>query len=118
MVKHLIADESELDRVFMALSDSSRRSIIAQLAERGELSVGDASAGLDLSPAGITKHVKVLEDAQLVVRRVEGRRHLLSLESRRLQLAEDWIDRYRTFWTNSLDRLAELAAEVEQGDRS
>lgn len=122
MVKHSVVDDADLDRVFMALSDSSRRTIVAQLAEHGELSVGDASAGLDLSPAGITKHVRVLEDAQLVVRRVEGRRHLLSLESRRLQLAEDWIDRYRTFWTNSMSRLAELAAEVErdveQGDRS
>ena len=114
MVKHLVVDETELDRVFMALSDSSRRTIVAQLAEHGELSIGDASAGLDLSPAGITKHVRVLEDAQLVVRRVEGRRHLLSLESRRLQLAEDWIDRYRTFWTRSMSRLAELAAEAER----
>lgn len=122
MVKHPAEDEADLDRLFMALSDSSRRTIVAQLAEHGELSVGDASAGLDLSPAGITKHVRVLEDARLVVRRVEGRRHLLSLESRRLQLAEDWIDRYRTFWTDSMRRLAEVAAEVEhdveQGDQS
>lgn len=117
MVNNMVAEGSELDRVFMALSDSSRRTIIAQLAEHGELSVGDASAGLDLSPAGITKHVKVLEDARLVVRRVEGRRHVLSLESQRLQLAEDWIDRYRTFWTNSIERLAALAADVERENR-
>ncbi len=118
MVNHSVVTDSDLDRVFMALSDSSRRSIVAQLAEHGELSIGDASAALQLSPAGITKHVKVLEDARLVVRRVEGRRHILSLESRRLQLAEDWIDRYCTFWTNSMNRLADLATELEQGNQS
>lgn len=102
-----------LDQVFMALGDSSRRHIVAELAERGELSVGAASAGIDLSPAGITKHVKVLEDAGLVTRRLDGRRHILSLEADQLLLAEDWIDRYRTIWTDSLTRLAALAKEIE-----
>lgn len=107
-------DEGEnLDRVFMALADGSRRRIVAAIAERGELSVGDASEGLALSPAGITKHVKVLEEAGLVARRLEGRRHVLSLESDRLLLAEDWIDRYRRFWTQSLGRLAEVAHEID-----
>lgn len=115
MVKDQLRDP-DLDRIFMALADSSRRSMVAQLAEHGELSIGDASAGLALSPAGITKHVKVLEDAGLVARRVDGRRHVLRLESERLLLAEDWIDRYRTIWTTSLSRLADLAAQLEQGD--
>jgi len=48
------------------------------------------------------------------VRRLDGRRHVLSLESQRLLLAEDWIDRYRTTWSASLDRLARLAAELEE----
>jgi DNA-binding transcriptional ArsR family regulator len=103
-----------LDRVFTALSDRSRRHIVAQLCERGPLSVGEASADLDLSPAGVTKHVRVLEDAGLVSRRLDGRRHVLSLESSHLLLAEDWIDRYRKIWTTSLDRLAGLAIELEQ----
>ncbi len=104
-----------LDRVFMALADSSRREIVAQLAARGALSVGEASAGLDLSPAGVSKHIKVLEVAGLVCRRLDGRRHVLSLEAERLLLAEDWIDRYRTIWIASLGRLAELARSLEQG---
>jgi DNA-binding transcriptional ArsR family regulator len=106
-------DEWELDVLFGALSDRSRRTMVRRLAESGELSVGDASSALDLSPASVSKHVKVLETAGLVHRRVEGRQHLLSLESSRLLLAEDWIDRYRTLWTTSLDRLAALAAELE-----
>lgn len=106
----------DLDRVFAALADPSRRRIVATLAARGESSIGDASTGLALSPAGVTKHVKVLEDAGLVSRRLDGRRHLLSLESERLLLAEDWIDRYHTTWTESLGRLADLARELESGD--
>ena len=88
---------------------------MAALAGRGESSVGDASRDVELSPAGITKHVKVLEEAGLVRRRLDGRRHVLSLESDRLLLAADWIDRYRTMWTTSLDRLADLAADLERG---
>jgi DNA-binding transcriptional ArsR family regulator len=109
--------EAVLDGAFLALADPSRRSIVARLAVSGELSVGDASADLDLSPAGISKHVKVLEEAGLVRRRVNGRRHLLSLESDRLLLAQDWIDRYRMTWTQSLSRLADLAAQIEEEGR-
>jgi DNA-binding transcriptional ArsR family regulator len=107
------SNTATLDRVFTALSDHSRRSIVSQLAARGELSVREATSDLTLSPAGITKHVKVLEDAGLLRRRVEGRRHMLSLESDRLLLAQDWIDRYRTTWTQSLARMAELAESLE-----
>jgi len=118
MVNQLV-EESDLDRLFLALADSSRRRIIAALAEHGDLSVGDASAGVELSPAGITKHVKVLQESGLVSRRLEGRRHVLSLESERLLLAEDWIDRYRTVWSQSISRLADLAAQLDdpQGDQ-
>lgn len=112
------ASPEALDRVFMALSDSSRRSIVARLAEHGELSVGEASTEVDLSPAGISKHVKVLEEAGLVSRRLSGRRHVLSLESENLLLAEDWIDRYRTVWTESLARLADIAARLERGEET
>jgi len=113
MVKQEMEVE-RLDRVFKALSDRSRRSIVARLAERGSLSVREASEQLDLSPAAVSKHLKVLEDAGLIDRRLDGRRHVLSLESARLLLAEDWIDRYRTTWAASLDRLARLAVELEE----
>lgn len=109
-------DSDRLDRIFGALADPSRRRIVATLAEGGSSSVGSAAAGLTLSPAGVTKHVRVLEDAGIVSRRLDGRRHVLSLEADRLLLAEDWIDRYRTVWTQSLDRLAELAEELEHAD--
>jgi DNA-binding transcriptional ArsR family regulator len=102
-----------LDAVFTALADPSRRTILRRVATSGSLSVGDASADLDLSPAAISKHVKMLEQAGLIVRRLDGRRHMLSLESERLLLAEDWIARYRTLWTTSANRLADLAVTLE-----
>jgi DNA-binding transcriptional ArsR family regulator len=106
--------EDELDGVFAALADSSRRTILRRVAAKGSLSVGDASADLELSPAAISKHVKVLEQSGLIARRLDGRRHILSLESDRLLLAEDWIARYRTLWTTSVNRLADLAAALER----
>jgi DNA-binding transcriptional ArsR family regulator len=114
---NIAAEPERLDHIFTALADPSRRHIVAVLAERGELSVCEASADLELSPAGITKHVKVLENSGLVNRRLVGRRHVLSLESTQLLLAEDWIDRYRTIWTASLNRLATLAVELEAEPR-
>jgi DNA-binding transcriptional ArsR family regulator len=114
MVNSESPSEGELDVVFAALADSSRRTILRRVAARGSLSVGDASADLDLSPAAISKHVKVLEQAGLIVRRLDGRRHILSLESDRLLLAEDWIARYRALWTTSVNRLADLAASLER----
>lgn len=113
----LLADTGDdLDRVFSALADRSRRTIVAALAGQGELSVGEASADIELSPAGVAKHVKVLEEAGLISRRLDGRRHLLTLEADHLLLAQDWIVRYRTLWTQSLERLASLAAELERSD--
>lgn len=118
MVNEQTSPEAELDEVFGALADSSRRAILRRVAADGSLSVGEASADLALSPAAISKHVKVLEHAGLIERRLDGRRHILSLESKRLLLAEDWIARYRTLWTTSAGRLAELAADLErQSDR-
>jgi DNA-binding transcriptional ArsR family regulator len=113
MAKQSVLSEEALDAVFTALADPSRRTILRRVAARGSVSVGEASADLDLSPAAISKHVKVLEQAGLIARRLDGRRHILSLESDRLLLAEDWIARYRTLWTSSVNRLADLAAALE-----
>lgn len=107
-------EERELDQLFTALADPSRRAILRRVATHGRLSVGDASEGLDLSPAAISKHVKVLERAGLVERHLDGRRHILSLEAERLLLAEDWIARYRTLWTTGAERLAALAASLDE----
>ncbi|SMH34353.1 ArsR/SmtB family transcription factor [Mesorhizobium australicum] len=111
--------EQQLDTVFHALSDPTRRRMLARLSE-GARSIGDLATPLDMSFAGASKHVRVLEKAGLVRRHVVGRTHWCHLEALRLKEARDWIDRYERFWTGRLDILedllrADLDAEQEKG---
>jgi DNA-binding transcriptional ArsR family regulator len=92
----------ELDRSFLALSHAARRTIVERLAE-GPATVGEASKGLDLSKPAISKHVRVLEDAGLIRRMVEGREHRLRLEGRSMTEAERWIERHRELWERKFD---------------
>ena len=95
---------ARLDDVFNAVADPTRRAILATLA-RGETNVGDLAARFPLSLNGVSKHVRVLERAGLVVRDVRGREHRLKLDARPLEQAADWIDHYRAFWNARLDAL-------------
>lgn len=99
--------EQELDAVFHALSDPTRRAMLARLGD-GARSIGELATPLDMSFAGASKHVRVLEKAGLVRRRVVGRTHWCHLEALRLKEARDWIDRYERFWTGRLDLLESL----------
>jgi len=81
----------------------------------GEASIGDLAAPFAMSFAGASKHVKVLEAAGLVKRRIEGRVHYCRLEAARLAEADAWLRHYERFWTKRLDTLeALLRAEDEQ----
>lgn len=103
-----------LDAVFRALSDSTRRAMLRELSE-GERSVGALAEPFDMSFAGASKHVKVLEQAGLVHRRVAGRTHYCRLEAARLAEAEAWLRYYERFWSTRLDTLdALLRAEDEE----
>ncbi|HWK15355.1 MAG TPA: metalloregulator ArsR/SmtB family transcription factor [Rhizobiaceae bacterium] len=111
----------DLDLIFRALSDSTRRAMVARLAE-GERSVGDLALPFAMSLAGASKHVKVLEEAGLVRRSVRGRTHICRLEAQRLAEADEWLRRYERFWTKSLDTLeallkAEDAANARKGEQ-
>ena len=112
----MVDHQPDLDGIFGALSDPSRRHIVTRLAEHGTMAIGDAADGLDLSPAAISKHVRVLEDAGMVRREVVGRRHLLALEEQSMLLASDWIVRYRSMWKSSLQRLADAVRDIERGE--
>jgi DNA-binding transcriptional ArsR family regulator len=98
---------AQLDALFHALADRTRRAMIARLAE-GERSVGDLAQPFQMSLAGASKHVRVLERAGLVRRSVQGRTHICRLEARRLAEADAWLRRYERFWTGRLDALASL----------
>jgi DNA-binding transcriptional ArsR family regulator len=106
-------DQAALDRVFMALADPTRRALVQRLAQ-GEASIGDLAEPFDMSLAAISKHLKVLEQAGLVSRRVEGRTHWLSLVPERLSGALDWIGIYRYFWQRRLDQLEDFLKESDK----
>lgn len=105
-------ETSDIDAVFAALADPSRRAIVEHLAG-GEASVGAATATLPIGKATVSRHVKVLEEAGLVRRRVVGREHLLSVVPDGFATVTEWFAHHHQFWTTSLDRLGDLVAELE-----
>jgi len=81
---------------------------LAMLARRGACTAGELGEPFDISQPTASKHLRVLERAGLLSRRVEGRTHRFHLMSKRLDEAEDWMSRHREFWEGTLDRLSDL----------
>ena len=108
MVKQQTLNRDDaLDRVFAALSDATRRRLVHALVE-GEKTVGELAEPFAMSLVAVSKHVKVLEAAGIVRRRVDGRKHYCTLAPESLAQALDWIAIYRNFWNQRLDALSEL----------
>lgn len=105
--------EERLDATFQALADPTRRGMLASLA-LGDKSIGELAEPFNMTFAGASKHVKVLEGAGLVARRKLGRTHLISIEAKPLEEAERWLRQWERFWTGRLDRLEAL---IENGKR-
>ncbi|HEY5615904.1 MAG TPA: metalloregulator ArsR/SmtB family transcription factor [Bacteroidota bacterium] len=101
MVKYNTID---LDTLFSALSDPTRRAIVERLAE-GEASVGELAEPFNMSLPAISKHLRILEEAGLLLRHKEGRVHHITLNSKPMKEAMQWIERYRQFWESRLDSL-------------
>lgn len=106
--------DDELDRVFAALADRTRRAMLRRL-QRGPARAGELAAPFDISKPAISRHLRVLEDAGLIARRIDGRVHHCELDPARLRELDKWLDSYRVFWTHSLDALAQLVEEPEDG---
>ena len=106
-----------LDSVFHALSDRTRRAMLRSLAA-GEHNIGELAAPHRMSFAAASKHVKVLEKAGLVRRRVEGRAHVCRLEPQPLCTADEWLRFYERFWPERLGLLDELLRAEDQGAAS
>ena len=103
MVKY---NAATLDSVFGALSDPTRRSILQTLA-RAETCVTDLAGSFSISLPAVSKHLRVLEKAGLILRRRDGRVHRLRLEPARMREAGDWIGQYRRFWEHNFSALAD-----------
>ena len=114
MVKY---NEKQLDSLFGALSDPTRRRIIEKLVGE-DLIVTDIASEFDMSLPAVSKHIKVLERAGLVNRKKDGKQHKISYNKEAVRVAWSWIDQYREFWEKSLDSLAEfLDKNNKKGDK-
>ena len=105
-------NEDQLDLVFGALADRTRRGILARLSD-GDTSVGDLVSQFAMSQPAISKHLKVLEHAGLVSRTRQGTMRLSHLEAAPLKGATGWLVTYRDYWAESYERLDELLDSME-----
>jgi DNA-binding transcriptional ArsR family regulator len=113
----MVYQSAHLDAVFHALSDPTRRAMLGHLAGR-ERTIGELATPFNMSLAGASKHVKVLERAGLVTRMIRGRTHLCRLSAARLAEADAWIRHYERFWTESLDTLEGLLRDEDEAERA
>jgi len=102
----------QLDAIFHALGDATRRQMLRDLAD-GEKTVGQLAAPFDISLAAASKHIKALENAGLIRRDIRGRTHVCRLDPGPLASAHDWLSFYERFWTSRLDVLDRLLREED-----
>ncbi|RFC69236.1 MULTISPECIES: ArsR/SmtB family transcription factor [Mesorhizobium] len=103
-------NEHRLDTLFHALGDATRRQMLHELAE-GERTVSQLAEPFAISLAAASKHIKVLENAGLMKREVQGRVHICRLEAGPLASAHEWLAFYEQFWTSRLSALDKLLRE-------
>jgi DNA-binding transcriptional ArsR family regulator len=103
MVEH--SNSTELDRIFSALADPTRRAILRSLTRR-PATINEIAEPFPVSLNAISKHVMVLERAGLLRREIKGRQHHCRIEARPLRQADAWMAHYRQFWDDRLDALA------------
>jgi DNA-binding transcriptional ArsR family regulator len=106
MVKHSTAESDDLDAVFAALADPTRRAIVVRLS-KGEASVTELAQPFEVSLPAVTKHLAVLERAGLLEHDKRGRVRHCRLVPAPMRLADEWLGTYRTFWESRVDSLVE-----------
>jgi DNA-binding transcriptional ArsR family regulator len=118
MYSHMAMQNTpSLDHTFRALADGTRRSMIHALARGEARSAGELGRQFRSAQPTISKHLKVLEQAGLVERSIEGRIHRFRLRPKQLQEAGGWIARHQAFWTGAVEQLDRLLSEVASDGR-
>ena len=107
-----IEGQPNLDAVFSALADPTRRGILSRLAD-GDASVTELAAPFAISQPAISRHLKVLERAGLITRGVDEQRRPARLKADNLAAAVDWLEKFKTFWTGSFDQLDGLLDQLQ-----
>lgn len=101
-------DDKTLTEVLKAVSDVTRRTLLTQLVQQGASRVTDLAEYYEMSLNAISKHIKVLEKADLVTRKKVGRVHLIEADLQQMGLVQDWFDGLKSIWELRLDRLDEI----------
>ena len=104
---------AELNRIFSALSDPTRRAILQGLT-RGPATINEVAKPFSVSLSAVSKHVMVLEHAGLLRREIKGREHYCWIEPRPLREADEWLEHYRQFWEQRIDALEAYVARKYQ----
>jgi DNA-binding transcriptional ArsR family regulator len=100
-----------------ALADPTRRAILARLAE-GEATVNELAKPFDISLPAVSRHLKVLESAGLITRGRAAQWRPCRLEAKALRDVDDWLARYRRFWTESFDKMDAYIAELKEKEKA
>lgn len=117
VVDYLEDTEAEIDRLFRALADATRRDIVVRAA-RGELSVSALSRSYPISVTAVQKHVAVLESAGLVSKERRGREQIVTTRPETLAAARHALDRLEDMWRERLGRFGDVLADLPEGDRT
>ena len=113
----MVNTQTSLDQTLMALADPTRRAILQRLS-RGEARVTELAYPFNMSLNAVSKHIRILERADLVKRRTAGREHFLSFNRQRLDEVADWIETQRAAWNARLDALEALLREEDKAASS
>jgi DNA-binding transcriptional ArsR family regulator len=108
-----INTQSNLNAVFAALADPTRRAILSRLAD-GQASVNEIAAPFEISQPAVSRHLKVLERAGLIERGVDEQRRPARLKAEKMALAVDWLSEFRVFWGASFDQLDDVLVSMKR----
>jgi len=107
--------QPNLDAVFAALADPTRRAILSRLAD-GQASVGEIAAPFEISQPAVSRHLKVLERAGLIERGIDEQRRPARLKAENMAAAVDWLAEFRAFWGSSFDQLDDVLMHMKQAE--
>ena len=108
-----VLDDDTLDETFAALANGTRRAILARLAE-GEANVNELAEPFDMSLPAISKHIKVLESAGLIVRGKRAQYRPCALDAAPLQAVSTWAEQYRPIWEDRFDRMGDYLRALQE----
>jgi DNA-binding transcriptional ArsR family regulator len=109
-----VGGRADLDAVFAALADPTRRAILSRLVD-GEASVNEIAAPFEMSQPAVSRHLKVLERAGLIERDIDEQRRPARLSAQNMAVAVDWLTQFEAFWGTSFDQLDDVLVHMKQG---